>query len=196
VVSTETGIITTLAGDGACGPSDASGRQLGDGRPGALAHLSAPTDVAVAPDGDVYIADLGHNRVRVVRAASGTIDTLAGDGEARWRGDGGPARGASLHGPVGLALSWSSRGVTVFVAELKGGNIRVIAPTGSISTLGDVRRFDAPGRLAYRSGGWLYVASRDGVSIVSVSRSRSLQLASVTPRVRRSAVIAIADVVQ
>jgi GT2 family glycosyltransferase/sugar lactone lactonase YvrE len=195
-VSRKTGKITTIAGNGRTGPSNATGAMLGDGGPASLAQLSGPTDVAVAPNGDVYIADYGHNRVRVVDAETGIIDTVAGDGEADSRGDGGPARGASLAGPAGLALSWSGRRVTVYVAELKGGNVRVVSPNGSITTLGTSRRFEEPARLAYRSGGWLYVSGRDGVMVVNVSRGRPIQVATVAARDRRSDIIAISDVIQ
>ena len=54
--------------------------QLGDGGPAADAHLSNPVGVALAPNGDVYIADTGHNRIRRVTAATGVISTVAGDG--------------------------------------------------------------------------------------------------------------------
>ena len=68
--------------------------------------------------------------------SDGIITTVAGDGRARSAGDGGPARGASLAGPAGLALSWSKRQVTVFVAEYLSGSVRVISPGGEISTVG------------------------------------------------------------
>jgi GT2 family glycosyltransferase/sugar lactone lactonase YvrE len=180
VVSALTGLIQTVAGSGQHGPADADDAVLGDGGPAGQARLSTPTDVALAPDGCIYIADMGHHRVRVVDAASGIITTIAGDGRARSAGDGGPARGASLAGPVGLALSWSKLRVTVFVAEYLGGNVRAITPGGDISTVGTPRRFKAPSRLAYRRGGWLYVVDEGAVTVVNVSRGRTIQLAAMT----------------
>ena len=121
VVSAATGVIHTVAGTGESAPSDADDAVLGDGGPAKQARLSMPMDVAIGPDGDIYVADTGHHRVRVIDAATGVITTIAGDGDARSAGDGGPARAASLAGPAGLALSWSSKGqVTVFVAEYPG----------------------------------------------------------------------------
>ena len=63
--------LEVVAGTGAAGFS-------GDGGPGPLATLSGPSDVAVAPNGDVYFQD--GNRVRKVSAADGVISTVAGDG--------------------------------------------------------------------------------------------------------------------
>lgn len=57
-VDTE-GILTVLAGTGVDGYS-------GDGGPATEAQLSEPTTVAVGPDGDLYIADWGNNRIRKV----------------------------------------------------------------------------------------------------------------------------------
>ena len=52
-------VITTVAGSGVDGYS-------GDGGPAAEALLSEPSSVAVGPDGTIYIADSGNDRVRKV----------------------------------------------------------------------------------------------------------------------------------
>jgi sugar lactone lactonase YvrE len=80
--------LEVVAGTGAPGFS-------GDGGPGPEATLSDPSAVAVAPNGDVYFVD--GNRVRKVSAADGVISTVAGDGHAGSRGNGGPAVRASLN---------------------------------------------------------------------------------------------------
>ena len=120
------------------------------------AHLNGPTDVGIAPNGDLYIADMGHNRIRRVDAATGMITTIAGNGLATSHGDGGPAVAAKLAGPAALALAGSGRRLTLYVAEYLNGSVRVISPDGSISTLGPasaLRRAVAPGV----SAGWLAV---------------------------------------
>jgi GT2 family glycosyltransferase/sugar lactone lactonase YvrE len=195
VVSAVTGLIRTIAGDGTPGPAGGDEAAIGDGGPAVRAHLSAPMDVAVAPNGDVYIADMGHNRVRVVAADSGIINTVAGNGSIRSEGDTGSARAAGLAGPAGLALSSSRRGVTVFVAEQLGGNVRMVTPDGAISTVGHpMWRFSAPSRLAYRRGGWLYVASHDGtLTVVNVSRARPAQVATVGTGGRSGDEVAVAS---
>jgi trimeric autotransporter adhesin len=53
------GVLTVLAGTGEDGYS-------GDGGPATEAQLSAPTTVAIGPDGNLYIADWGNNRIRMV----------------------------------------------------------------------------------------------------------------------------------
>jgi DNA-binding beta-propeller fold protein YncE len=185
VVSPTTGLIRTVAGTGQTGPAGANADAIGDGGPATDAHLNTPTDIALAPDGSLYIADMGHHRVRVIDWETGRIATVAGDGRARSAGDGGPARGASLAGPAGLALSWSKRQVTVFVAEYLSGSIRAISPGGGISTVGATGRFTAPSRLAYRSGGWLYVVDERAITVVNLWRGRTIQMATAIARTPR-----------
>jgi hypothetical protein len=158
VITQATGVIRTIAGDGL--PGDAYA--IGDGGVATAAHLNRPTDVALAPNGDVYIADMGHNRVRVVNMRTGIITTIAGDGRQGEGGDGGAARLASLGGPVSIALVSKERRVTVFVAEYFNGTVRVVDPEGVISTVDAPRKFTSPSRLAYWTGGWLYVGSEGG----------------------------------
>ncbi len=100
VVEQATGLIKTIAGDGHAGDIGA----IGDGGPATVAHLSHPGDLAVAPNGHLYVADTGHNRIRRVGVTSGIITTVAGDGTFGGGGDGGPATSASLAGPAGIAL--------------------------------------------------------------------------------------------
>ena len=61
------------------------------------------------------IADSGNNRVR--KLAGGTIATVAGNGAAKFAGDGGPATTASLRRPQGVAVD--SEG-NLYVADGKG----------------------------------------------------------------------------
>ena len=99
-------------------PTPATG-DVGDGGPASAAHLARPTGLAVAPNGDLYIADTGHNRVRRVSAATGIITTVAGDGVRRLGGDGGrrgsraPGRadgaGARAGGSGASSCTWRTR---------------------------------------------------------------------------------------
>lgn len=90
------GVITTVAGTGRSGYS-------GDGGPATKADLAQPLSVAVSASGDLYISDLGNNRVRRVDS-SGRISTYVGLGVRGFAGDGRPAALALLSGPSGLAF--------------------------------------------------------------------------------------------
>ena len=68
------GVITTVAGNGI------SADYGGDGGPATSALLSGPFAVAVDSAGNLYIADMGNNRIREV--SNGVIRTVAGDGTA------------------------------------------------------------------------------------------------------------------
>jgi hypothetical protein len=117
------GVITTIAGTGIAGDS-------GDGGPATAAKISQPLGLAVAADGSVLIADRGSARVRRV-APGGTISTIAGTGTAGFSGDGGPATGAMLHSPEGLAIAADGG---VLIADSDNDRVRRVAPGGTIST--------------------------------------------------------------
>lgn len=95
------GIITTYAGGGFTGIPG----QIGDGGPAIYGVMRYPTQIAVASDGSLYIAESGQYRVRLVQAGTGVITTIAGNGEEGVSGDGGAAVAASLHTPCGIAVS-------------------------------------------------------------------------------------------
>jgi len=55
-----------------------------------------------------------------------------------------------------------------------------VDPGGVISTLGAPGRFVTPSRLAYRAGGWLYVASENGsLTAVDVVKGHPYQVATI-----------------
>src|SRR5260370_26224154 len=87
----------TTAGDGAPGDN----REIGDGAAALSAHLNMPADVQIAPNGDIYVADMHHNRIRKVDAETHIITTVAGSGAFGAGGDDGPATSANLAGPAG-----------------------------------------------------------------------------------------------
>ena len=117
------GTITTVAGNG-------EARFSGEGMAAKDSSLNGPTGIAVAAEGTLYVADTGNNRIRKI--AGGIISTVAGNGEARYGGDGGQARAASLAAPTGLALGSDG---TLYVADTDNDRIRKVAPDGVISTL-------------------------------------------------------------
>jgi len=165
-----TGFIHTVAGDGRAG-DDAM--QVGDGGPATEAHLNMPSDVQVLPNGDIYIADMHHQRVRRVDAKTHIITTVAGNGKWGYTGDGGPATSATLAGPAGIAIVPEPNGkVTIFIADYYNGHVRAVGPDGIIRDVG-AEGFDAPTRVAFAPRrGWLYVAdaSRDRIVALNIPR--------------------------
>ncbi len=120
------GVITTVAGTGQPGFS-------GDGGPATAATLSSAVGVAIPPDGTIVIADLGADEQRVRKVArDGTITTIAGNGQAGFSGDGGPATAASLSSPSGVAAATDG---SVFIADSKNNRVRKIATDGTITTI-------------------------------------------------------------
>jgi sugar lactone lactonase YvrE len=118
------GAITLVAGTGAAGSS-------GDGAAATAATLNAPAGVALDAAGDLYIADTGNNKIRVVDALSGNISTVAGTGTAGYTGDQSTPAAATLNGPTQLA--WSQTGV-LYVADMGNSAIRAIALKESLIT--------------------------------------------------------------
>src|SRR5256886_7715001 len=102
-------------------------QNVGDGGPAASAHLNMPSDVAIDPrTGDLYIADMHHNRIRRVDARTQIITTMAGSAWG-YSGDGGPATQARLPGPAGIALVPDPVGkVTIFIADYSNGHARAV----------------------------------------------------------------------
>ena len=168
-----TGFINTIAGDGDAGDDDFD---VGDGGPAVAAHLNMPSDVALAPSGDIYIADMHHQRIRKVDARTRIITTVAGSGRWGNTGDGGQATAAALAGPAGVTVASDSAGaLTLFIADYYNGRVRAVGPDGVIRDVGnaDKAAFGAPTRVAYgRLGGWLYVtdSSRDRLVILNIAK--------------------------
>jgi glucose/arabinose dehydrogenase len=123
------GVITTFAGTGEEAFS-------GDGGLAIDAALARPVDVAVGPDGSLYVADHGNHRIRKVDP-NGIITTVAGTGDVDvhgldggFSGDGGPAIDANLSEPRAVAVG--PDGTVYVVANLR---IREIDPFGTITSL-------------------------------------------------------------
>ncbi len=119
-------IITTSVGTGEKGFA-------GDGGPAAQALLNGPFDVCFDAAGNLYFSDTFNNRIRRVDAASGTITTVAGNGEKSYSGDGGPAAQAALDEPYGLVID---RAGNLYIADRLNRRVRRIdVTTGIITTL-------------------------------------------------------------
>ena len=167
------GTITTIAGNGRPGAT-------GDGGPAVQAKLRSPQGVAVDAAGNLYIADWGNLRVRILRPPSppsppsppptaDLIDTIAGTGEEGFSGDGGRSTQAQLAFPYGVAVDGASN---LFIADSGNHRIRRVDPSGTITTIagsgeegfsGDSgpavqAQLNFPHRVAVDGAGNLYIA--------------------------------------
>lgn len=129
-VDTHTGRLAVVAGTGVAGFS-------GDGGPASAAELNMPGGLAVDTAGNLFIGDTRNGRVRKVRAADGTISTIAGIGphdvgEISFSGDGGRAVEARLDLPTALTVDAAG---TVYLADSGNDRIRAVRTDGTIVTV-------------------------------------------------------------
>ncbi|WP_428746159.1 immunoglobulin-like domain-containing protein [Sulfurimonas sp.] len=117
------GIITTVAGNGSYGFS-------GDNGDATNASLLEPRAIAINQAGELFIADVGNNRIRKVDT-NGIITTVAGNGTQGFSGDGGDATNASLYYPHGIAINQAGE---LFIAS-SNSRIRKVDTNGIITTV-------------------------------------------------------------
>ena len=122
------GLINSIAGNEWCQvPTD----PCGDGGPATQASFSEIFLSALGPDGSIYIADKGDNRIRRV-SPDGIITTVAGTGVAGFSGDGGPATLARINNPQGVTVGPDG---SLYIMDSWNYRIRRVGPDGIITTL-------------------------------------------------------------
>lgn len=160
-----TGQVSTLAG---------STKGFTDGVGGA-AKFNEPSDVAVDPQGNVYVADINNNAVRKI-TPNGTVTTFAGAAAQGYvEGAGTVAR---FNNPRGVATDAQGN---VYVADMTNNCIRKITPAGVVSTFagsrtagsadgtGSAARFNAPRDLTVDGQGNIYVVDSDNNGIRKIT---------------------------
>jgi uncharacterized protein (TIGR03437 family) len=174
-VISSTGIITTVAGNGTAAYS-------GDGGTAINASLNSPAGIALDNSGNLYVADQGNNRIRMVSSA-GTITTIAGNGTVGFSGNGGSALNASLRSPI--AVTVDSKGSIYLLDSFAGSNgirLSAISTAGVITTIAGIANSS------------LYTLTPDGApatsvgisaSAVTVDVSGNLYISEVYPNVIR-----------
>ena len=145
-----------------------AGRGVGDNGPAVRAHLYYPNGVAVDSAGNLYIADLFNARIRRVDTR-GVITTVAGTGAEGYSGEGGPAVGAQLDRPTGVA---ADKAGNLYISDRRNRRIRRVDTRGVITTIagsgargygGDgglaiQAKLDAPEDVAVDAAGNLYIS--------------------------------------
>ena len=141
----------------------------GNGCPGPSAHFANPSGVAVAPNGDLAIADMGNNRVWLLaaRASSpllprlalkpGDLYLVAGDDAGGYGGDFGPAPSATLTWPFGVTFDGHGN---LYISTPRSGRIRMVAAARSNPLLPRVRL--VPGDIYTVAGNGTQGYSGDG----------------------------------
>lgn len=165
------GTITTIAGNGQQGFS-------GDGGPATSASFSAPQGVAVDGAGNVYVADYSNNRIRKI--TNGVISTIAGNGNAGFSGDGGPALNAALNAPCSVNVDAAGNlYITDYnnqrIRKVSGGVITTVAGNGLAGYGGDGglatnASLNFPLGVAVDSAGNLYIADNTNNRIRKVTK--------------------------
>jgi uncharacterized protein (TIGR03437 family) len=166
------GLISTVAGNGV-------GAASGDGGAATSASLNFPSGVAVDASNNLYIADSLNERIRKV-VTDGTITTIAGNGVRGSSGDGGPATGASLNFPSGVAVDANGN---VYIADSGNHRIRKVGTNRTITTVAGTGApgfggdggaatgalLNLPVAVAVDGAGNLYTADRDNHRVRTVN---------------------------
>jgi len=133
------GRVWTLAGGGRPGWADGQGE---------AARFDTPTDLALAADGTLWVADLRNDALRTV-TRSGRVTTRAG----------GPGSARVLWGPMTLALTHDG---VAYVGERITGRVVQVSPAGHVvAVAGDAQRFARPAGIALAPDGSLLLGDAD-----------------------------------
>jgi sugar lactone lactonase YvrE len=121
------GVLSVVGGTGAAG-------QEGDDGPAAEAQFNGIHNLAIAPNGDIYLADTWNNRVRRIEPRTGRVRAVAGTGVKGFGGDDGPAREAKFGGVYCASLD--PKGERLVLADLDNRRIRAVdLKTGIVRTV-------------------------------------------------------------
>ena len=160
------GVVSTFAGSGAIGSTDATG---------SAASFYSPRGICTDVIGNVYVADVGNHKIRKINSV-GVVSTFAGSGIAGSTDATGIA--ASFAFPIGVCADATGN---VYVADYNNHKIRKISPTGVVSTFagsgvigstdttGIAASFNYPTGVCIDSTGNVYVADYNNHKIRKIS---------------------------
>lgn len=158
-----TGAVSTVAGSGAQGAVDATGRAASFNQPGGLAP---------GLQGQTLVADTGNHRIREI-SATGTVSRWVGSGAA-----GAADNGASFRALDSLVFDAQGN---LYASEITNHKIRTISPTGVVTTFAGsgasgttdgpaaLASFRSPTGMAMDPDGTLYVADAGAGTIRKIT---------------------------
>ncbi|MBU2603932.1 MAG: cell wall-binding repeat-containing protein [Actinobacteria bacterium] len=141
------------------------------------ARFSGPKAVALDDGGTIYVADTANHTIRAIDP-TGAVTTVAGKAGEPGNAD-GAASDARFRSPSGIAVDWTG---TLYVADTGNHTIRMISPTGVVTSLagapgvrgaanglGSSARFSAPAGIALGAEDALFVADSGNSTVRRVS---------------------------
>ena len=152
---TQQGVVTTFAGSGNQGSTDANST---------AASFGSPMGVAVDSSNNIYVADRNNNKIRKI-TPNGVVTTFVGSGTSG--SDDGTGADASFNFPCGIAVDSSDN---IYIGDYGNHKIRKVTPDGVVTTIagngtigstdanGTDASFDHPFGVAVDSGNNIYVA--------------------------------------
>lgn len=161
---TDTGVVTTIAGDaGQSGSADGTG---------SAARFGIVRGICIAPNGDLFVTDLGPTggggTIRKVTQA-GVVTTIAGSPTLSGSAD-GTGTAARFSSPYGITIN--SMG-DLYICDESGMTIRKVTQGGVVTTLcgqpgviggqngtGSAALFSAPCQICTNSSGDMFVCER------------------------------------
>lgn len=117
ILKLEQGLLHHIGGTGK------RGQQVTEG-PALKVEFNGMHNLAIGPEGAIYLADTWNQRIRKYDPASGQVTNFAGTGEKGYSGDGGPADKAKFGGIYCVTLSQDHQ--RLVLADLDNRRIRAI----------------------------------------------------------------------
>jgi RHS repeat-associated protein len=177
------GIVTTVAGGG-------NSLEIWP-IPATNARLFEPVDLALHPDGSLYISEWTGNRVRRLTPDGMLVMAIGrgrgdGAGGGFFGGDGGPAKDADINHPYGLAIG---RDGSVYVADMYNRRIRRAGPDGIITTIAGNGQTCGPTTTGFDclDGAQATQARQSGARGIDVGPDGTLYVADAPYRIRKIA---------
>ena len=149
--------------------------------PGPSTQFTNPSGIAVEPNGDLIIADMGGNVIVLLAAATsdallpgqaliaGDVYAVAGSHSAGYGGDFGPARSSELFWPFGVAVDHSGN---AYVSDTRNARIRLVAATTSNPLLPGVTL--VPGDMYTVAGNGTESYTGDGAPAIHASIDQAI----------------------